>query len=106
MKRLLLIVTLVLLLVACAKENRIMIKDEAPWFFPTILEINVGDTVMWDDTMSPVVHPIKTLSGPEELGSGHFKETWEYTFTEQGIYHYYCPVHPYMQGYIGVGMKV
>ncbi|MBI4448548.1 hypothetical protein HY641_00785 [Candidatus Woesearchaeota archaeon] len=96
-----------LFLVACGTQpTTIHIKDQPPWYFPAVLEVEEGTTVTFDDSMAAVVHPILALSGPANLSSGHFKETWSYTFTEPGIYHYYCPVHPYMQGLIGVGMSV
>ncbi len=93
-----------LLLSACAPK--IMIKDDAPWYFPAVLEVKPGTTVVWDDSMSAVVHPVGTLSGPESFDSGHFTKTWNYTFNKPGIYKYFCPIHPYMQGLIGVDMKV
>ena len=83
-----------------------MIKDEAPWYFPAVLEVEPGTTVTWDNSMAVVVHPVNTLKGPEQFSSGHFTKTYEYTFTKPGIYHYYCPVHPYMQGFVAVGMNV
>jgi len=91
-------------LTACA-QSTITIKDEAPWYFPSVLEVEPGTTVTWEN-MGLVVHPVNTLLGPEQFSSGHFTTTYEHTFTEPGIYHYYCPVHPYMQGLIGVGQKV
>lgn len=107
MKNIIVIVSIFLILIsACTNENKVSISDSAPWYEPTILEIKTGDTVTFDDTMAAVVHPVNTLSGPEEFSSGHFKSTWEYEFTKPGIYHYFCPIHPYMQGFIAVDAKV
>jgi DNA-binding beta-propeller fold protein YncE/plastocyanin len=90
---------------ACASNNTVAIKDQPPWYFPAVLEVEPGTTVTWD-SMAAIVHPVGTLDGPEKISSGHFTETWSYKFEKPGIYHYYCPLHPYMQGYIGVGVDV
>ncbi len=107
MRRFLLVLLVVAaLFAACGKSTTIMIKDEAPWYFPAVLEIEPGTTVTFDNSMAAVVHPVNTLAGPVAFSSGHFTKTWRYTFTAPGLYHYYCPIHPYMQGFIGVGVKV
>jgi YVTN family beta-propeller protein len=56
--------------------------------------------------MAAIVHPISILDGPSKFSSSHFTKTWSYKFEKPGIYHYFCPLHPYMQGYIGVGVDV
>lgn len=81
------------------------IRDEAPWYFPTVLEIQPGTAVKWTTNL-PAVHPVMTLEGPEEIHSGHFTNEFVHTFSKPGIYVYICPIHPYMKGVIGVGMKV
>ncbi len=88
-----------------SSAQTIEIRDEAPWYFPTVLEIEPGTTVKWI-TRLPAVHPIMTLEGPEEIHSGHFTKEFVHTFTKSGIYIYICPIHPYMKGVIGVGMNV
>ncbi len=85
--------------------NIIEIRDEAPWYFPVVTEIQPGATVKWITNL-PAVHPVMTLEGPEEIHSGHFTKEYVHTFTKPGIYVYICPIHPYMRGVIGVGMKV
>jgi plastocyanin/DNA-binding beta-propeller fold protein YncE len=98
-----------LFLAACAQpaeRTTIIISDGAPWYFPAVLEVEPGTTVTWDGQMAAVVHPVNSLAGPENYSSGHFTATWQHTFTEPGIYHYFCPIHPYMQGLVGVGMPV
>ncbi len=104
MKRLLVIA--LLLLAGCAATREVHITDIPPWYNPTVLNISVGDTVVWDDGMAAVVHPVNIMSGPEQFSSGHFTKTWERTFTEPGVYHYFCPIHPYMQGFIAVDAEV
>jgi len=104
-KRVIALLCLIALLGACAPGNKILIKNEAPWYFPSVLQVEPGDTVVWEN-MDVVVHPVNTLSGPEKFSSGHFTKNFEHTFNEPGVYHYFCPVHPYMQGFVGVGEEV
>lgn len=104
--RVYIIFAFLLLLAGCATSNTIHIEDVAPWYFPAVLEIEPGTTVTFDGSMAAVVHPVSTLTAPEPIHSGHYSETWSYTFTEPGIYHYICPVHPYMQGFIAVGEQL
>ncbi len=105
MKRLLLIVIL-LVLAGCTATREVHITDIPPWYSPSVLNVSVGDTVVWDNGMAAVVHPVNILDGPEKFSSGHFTKTWERTFTEPGVYHYFCPIHPYMQGFIAVDAEV
>ncbi len=55
-------------------------------------------------------HPIHSISGPESFSSdmapvGHLEDGMEFrhTFTEEGVYEYICPTHPYMKGMVVVG---
>ena len=105
MKKLIPILLFLVILGACTSGNKIVITDHAPWYFPTVMQIEPGTTVEWEN-MGAVVHPVNSLDPWGEYSSGHFTETWEHTFDEPGLYHYFCPVHPYMQGIIGVGMDV
>ena len=105
MKKFILIFFIVVAITGCFSKNGIVIKDNPPWYFPTVLEVEPGTTVTWE-SMAAIVHPISILAGPENVSSGHFTKTYSYTFTKPGMYHYYCPLHPYMQGFIGVGMNV
>lgn len=75
-------------------------------YLPYSLEINVGDTVMWsnDDTAAHTV----TSGTPDGIDgvfdSGLFMSgnTFGYTFDKAGTYPYFCMVHPWMIGQIGV----
>ncbi len=81
------------------------IRDDVPWFFPAVLEIEPGTTVTWH-LKSPAVHPVMQVEGPVEFHSGHFTDSWSYKFDKPGLYVYICPIHPYMKGVIGVGQAV
>jgi len=90
------------------KTVHVEIRDDAPWFFPAVLEIKPGTTVAWH-RKTPAIHPIMSIEEPDGIGSihsGHFTKTWSHTFTKRGLYVYICPIHPYMKGVIAVGMKV
>lgn len=106
MKKALLLPVALLLLAGCAATKGVHISDVPPWYAPTVLNVSVGDTVVWDNGMAAVVHPVNVLDGPEKFSSGHFTKTWERTFNEPGVYHYFCPIHPYMQGFIAVDAEV
>ena len=75
-------------------------------YLPYSLEINVGDTVMWSNDDS-AAHTV-TSGTPNDI-DGIFDSnlfmsgtTFEYTFDVAGTYPYFCMVHPWMVGQIGV----
>jgi plastocyanin len=69
-------------------------------FSPSTLNINVGDTVVWEnkDLMS---HTITSDSGSElaseSLGNS---KTYSHTFNTAGTYDYHCSIHSSMKGKI------
>ena len=91
------------------KSVNVDIVDDPPWFQPVVLEdVKPGTKVTWH-LKSPAVHPVMSLetpTGTPEIHSGHFTDTFSYTFDKLGIYVYICPIHPYMKGVVGVGQKV
>ena len=88
-----------------SKNRSVEIRDDPPWYFPAVLEIDPGTKVTWN-MKSSTIHPVMTVEGPVEFHSGHFIKSWSYTFRKPGVYVYICPIHPYMKGVIGVGQKV
>lgn len=93
--------------------HTVCVIEDPPWFDEAVLEIEPGDTVEWkycDGDHGIHTHPIESVSGPEEFSSGfgvvgteEEGEIYSHTFTEEGIYEYICPTHPYMEGKIVVG---
>jgi len=92
------------------------------WFSPSVLTIQAGDTVTWVNK-DKEIHNITSGKGitriqfattsdigtPDGLfSSGSFKpgQAWSYTFTKPGIYHYFCSIHPWMNGAIVVNQQV
>lgn len=71
-------------------------------FVPTTIEINAGDTVVWENR-DTVRHTVTSDSGDEMnsrlLGKG---ERYSHTFNTAGTYNYHCTPHPYMKGKVVV----
>ncbi len=83
-------------------------------FKPYIVNILVGDTVTWtnnDDAIHVVVsgapnsESFKDFEDGEIFDSGFLKsnETFSHTFIEEGIFGYFCTLHPWMNGFVAVG---
>ena len=68
-------------------------------FSPPVLTVPVGTTVTWtnrDDiphTVTDADNPKETKSPPLDTGDAYSR-----TFTAAGTYHYFCSLHPHMQG--------
>jgi len=70
------------------------IKDFA--FDPETVKISPGTTVRWinkDDSVHTIVFDDGVASGKLKKG-----DAFERTFSEKGVYNYYCPIHPSMKG--------
>ncbi|MGO1508188.1 MULTISPECIES: plastocyanin/azurin family copper-binding protein [Micrococcales] len=68
---------------------------------PAEIEIEVGDTVVWDMESNGMPHDVVSddeLFASELMTEGEFR----YTFTEAGEYGYHCTPHPPMIGTITV----
>ena len=83
-------------------------------FKPYIVNILVGDTVTWtnnDDAIHVVVsgapnsESFKDFEDGEIFDSGFLRsnETFSHTFIEEGIFGYFCTLHPWMNGFVMVG---
>lgn len=72
-------------------------------FTPARIQVTIGTTVTWTNrdsvphnvTLSPVV---LTSSGNWESGLIYPGQSFSYTFTSRGQFHYYCQEHPDMIG--------
>ncbi len=80
--------------------------EEVERFRNANITVDAGQTITWinDDD-----HPHTVTSGPWGQPTGMFDtgimqpgETFRFTFTEPGVYPYYCALHPGMQGVITV----
>jgi len=83
-------------------------------FEPYVVNILVGDTVTWtnnDDAIHVVVSntpnttSLEYFEDGEYFDSGFLKtdESFSYTFNQEGIFGYFCTLHPWMNGYVTVG---
>ena len=75
-------------------------------YIPSYYVAKTGETVYWKNQDS-AFHSV--TSGQQEnpdglFDSGHIDpdEKFSYTFTEPGVYSYYCTLHPWMNGMIKV----
>ena len=92
------------------------------WFDPPETSILVGDIITWfnDDQEA---HTITSGEGTGRFGwtrgndfgtpnglfdSSRFMpgETWSFTFNEQGIFRYFCVIHPWMEGIVYVDQQI
>lgn len=71
-------------------------------FNPVSVEISTGDTVKWTN-MDSATHIIK--GSTFESGSLAKGDTYEFVFTEPGVYDYICSIHPSMKGTVTVVAK-
>ena len=100
------------------ETHHVCILESPPWFEPAVLNIQPGDTVVWehcdegagDYDQHDVVHthPVEQIAGPEYFSSGfgligHGEDSFSHTFSEVGANTYICPTHPYMLGVVSVG---
>ena len=92
------------------------------WFSPSVVTVQAGDTVTWVNK-DKEIHNITSGKGitrvqfattsnvgtPDGLfSSGSFKpgDSWSYTFAKPGIYHYFCSIHPWMNGAVVVSEQI
>ncbi len=81
--------------------------DDQLYYDPTVLDITVGTTVLWDN-VDNTMHTA-TSGTPDSGADGVFDsdimsegDTFEFTFTDAGSYDYYCILHPWMIGTVNV----
>jgi len=74
-------------------------------FNPSVLYIEKGDTVKWNNT-SNMTHTITSIiSYGKPIRFDHLiesKDEYEYRFYPTGVFNYYCKIHPFMIGEIVV----
>jgi plastocyanin len=88
--------------VQTVEPNTVSIKNYA--YSPQKMTVKKGTTVTWQNS-DLVPHTVskadKTKKGPDSelFGKG---EKYSYTFSETGVYDYFCKPHPYMKATIEV----
>lgn len=81
--------------------------DDPVWFSPDSLSVSTGSTVPFRCMMNcDTAHTVTSIAGPVSFDSGVFgpMQSWNYTFNKSGLYEYICAIHPYMHGYVAVGV--
>ncbi len=83
-------------------------EDDDSCYIPSSLNVPVNQIVFWDNKDSSA-HTV-TSGSPDAGSSGTFDsgviasgEQYSYNFAKQGIFDYYCTLHPWMLGTIIVG---
>jgi plastocyanin len=90
--------------------------DEHHEQVPCETKVTAGDTVVWDFTSAELPHTTTDCGAtcpPADLDYTPLWDsdiirpsdpvrTFQYTFTQPGVYPYYCEVHPFQQGIITV----
>ena len=79
----------------------VSIVGQAGGFSPSGPEAQIGTTVTWtnDDTMTHTVTDENAQFDSFDIAAG---ESWSLTFTEIGVFDYYCKYHPMMEGSITI----
>lgn len=82
----------------CEIEEGSAVKSSNKSYHPRITQVSAGDTVSWANN-DISVHTV--TSSDDQFDSGMLMpgDTFEHTF-EQGLYDYYCTLHPWMTGTI------
>lgn len=71
-------------------------------FSPTPVIVPLGTTVTWTNGDS-APHTVSSRTGLFESGTLSKDAAFSYTFTQGGVFQYYCKLHPYMAGEVVVG---
>ncbi|MCK5867990.1 MAG: hypothetical protein KAG07_01035, partial [Candidatus Thalassarchaeum sp.] len=77
------------------------IVGQAGGYSPLAPEAQIGTTVTWTnaDTMTHTVTDENAQFDSFDIAAG---ESWSLTFTEIGVFNYYCKYHPMMEGSITI----
>ncbi len=88
-------------------EGAAVPADGQIYYDPEVVNISVGDSVLWENVDS-TVHT-STSGNPDSGPDGIFDtetlmagDTFEHTFDEAGSFDYYCIFHPWMVGTVNV----
>lgn len=82
-----------------ANGNIVEVSIQGFAFNPESVGISPGDTVRWTN-LDSAAHIVK--GDTFESGSLAKGDTYEFVFTEPGVYNYICSIHPSMKGTITV----
>jgi manganese oxidase len=71
----------------------------SPGYSPDIVTVMVGmnNTITWTNNDN-AAHTVTALDNSFNSGNLDPGQTWIYTFSTPGTYHYHCLYHPWMNG--------
>jgi plastocyanin len=71
-------------------------------FMPEVVEVAVGDTVVWDLDSARRPHDVTFSEDPDRASGTLDSGTWSTSFDEPGTYPYQCTLHSGMTGQVVV----
>jgi plastocyanin len=80
----------------------LVVAVEDNTFTPEVVEVAVGDTVVWDFDPSRRLHDVTFSEVPDEASGTLDSGTWSTSFDEPGTYLYECTLHAGMTGRVVV----
>jgi plastocyanin len=86
---------------SAVETDTVSIKDFA--FSPVNISVKAGTKVTWTNNDS-APHTVTETDGKTGPSSGNLSngDSYSFTFTKPGIYHYDCSIHPNMTGTVTV----
>jgi len=90
---------------SAATTHTIEMTDRPPYLDPRVVEMNVGDTVVWHNEGPQLAHAV--IDGELRIYSDDIPvgKSWAHTFEHAGTYSYLCQRHFFMRGTIFVRAK-
>ncbi len=88
-----------------AATHTVEMTDRPPYLEPRVLEVSVGDTVVWHNQGPQLAHAV--IDGDLRIYSDEIPvgKTWSHTFERPGTYAYLCQRHFFMRGTLLVHAK-
>ena len=82
---------------AFAAEAKVTIDNFTFW--PAQITVPAGTRVLWTNR-DDIPHTVAESGNPRELKSRPLDtgDSFSFVFNRAGVYHYFCSIHPHMQG--------
>lgn len=89
------------LAVGAAQAATIEVKIDNFVFNPQQITVKAGDTVIWTNS-DDIPHTVTSKTGAFRSKALDTDDKFSFTFATQGIFAYFCALHPHMTGSIVV----
>ena len=86
---------------SCEIEKGASMQTSQKSFYPGIIRINRGDTVLWKNNDSGI-HTVTSQDGTFDSGMIMKGGSFENKFEQKGAFDYFCALHPWMRGSVQV----